>query len=721
MTPLFAQLEAPPGAPETPRAAADLAVAAEGEIYNRGPLHEAFATPTTNDPLQSPVISLAPPELIDEVPPDEQPVGDNIIWIPGYWAFDEELDDFLWVSGLWRDAPPDREWVPGYWVEAEGGYRWVHGMWVSVEVTEIAYLPEPPPSQEQGPSSPAPDDNYFYVPGNWEYHEVDYRWRPGFWAPRQRDWIWVPASYHWSPGGYVYTPGYWDYGLTSRGVVYAPVYFHGGFHGHYYQPVYALNTWEHLLLHLFVQPSYGHYVFGNYYGAGFADRGILPWYQYGRRHRGYDPLFSYYNWRFGDRYVGRLDQWHDYFVRNENYRPRRTLREEIDFARANPDNEIVQRTRLASRIDEFRERQELPVDFREVDETSRERYRDRVKELRDFTQRRREVELAGPTEADVAQPDSDQAREDRGDRRSRRTLELPRRVARDIEDSGLPQAIDQPERPDVTDRPDVNSSDVDRPNADRPDVTGRDREGRTREDRAADTPDQQDRDPIDRRLRDGRIRTPEQPDQMQDIRPDTPDGDEPRIPDRRERDRTRRDLTPDRTFPQVPDADQTPDRTLRPDQTPQPEPAPGRDRGNRPERETPRREADQPSGDRPNRIERETRRIPQPEQQPDRPAVQPRPEQQQPSTDRGSQRRESSAQPDRSNSGSRRGSDQGARPQQRSSERERSSDRGTSNPETRRSNQETRGSSNQGNRSSNSNQGNRGGSNRGDRGNRGDR
>lgn len=663
-TPLFAQLEAPPDAVGTPPAAAGDVAEAEGEIYNRGPLHEAFATPTTNDPLESPIVPQAPPEAIDEVPPDEQPVGDNIIWIPGYWAFDEELNDFLWVSGLWRDAPPDRDWVPGYWVEAEGGYRWVHGMWVSAEVDEITYLPQPPASQEQGPSSPAPGDNYFYVPGTWEWYEVDYRWRPGFWAPRQRDWIWVPASYHWSPGGYVYLPGYWDYGLTSRGVVYAPVYFHGGFRGRYYQPVYALNTWQHLLLHLFVQPNYGHYVFGNYYGAGFANRGILPWYQYGRRNRGYDPLFSYYNWRFGDQYVGRLDQWHDYFVQNENFRPRRTLREEIDFARANPDNEVVRRTRLASRIDELRENQELPVDFAEVDETNRERNRERVKELRDFTQRRREVEVAGQVDADVGQPE-EAARENRGDRRARRTLELPRRTARDIDDSGLPQAVDQPEA-------------IDRPQ----EATDQDRRERNRDDA-----DRQDRDTTDRRLRDREILTPERPDQMQDITPDTPDGDEPRVPDRRDRDRTRRDVTPDRTFPQVPGLNETPDRTPQPEPTPQPE------RGNRRERgDAPRPEATPNAGDRPNRVERETRRVPQPEAQPDgRPAAQPRPERQQPATERTPQRRQESAQPDRSNTGGRRGNDQGARSSQRSSER---------------------GTSNRGNRGSD-----RGG-NRGNRGNR---
>ena len=361
-TPLFAQLDAPPGAPTAPPAAADQAIAAEGEVYNQGPLHEAFATPSSNDPLQSQLIRVAPPEPIDEVPPDEQPVGENIIWIPGYWAFDEDLDDFLWVSGLWRDAPPNREWVPGYWVEAEGGYRWVHGMWASAEANEITYLPQPPASQEQGPSSPAPGDNYFYVPGNWEYQNVDYRWRPGFWAPRQRDWLWVPAAYHWSPGGYVYAPGYWDYGLANRGVVYAPMYFQGGFRGGFFQPVYALNTWQHLMLHLFVRPNFGHYMFGNYYGPGFANRGFIPWHQYGRRNRGFDPLFSYYNWRYGNQYVGRLDQWHDYFVRNENYRPRRRCARRSTFARANPDNEIVHAPGLASRIDELRERQELPVD-----------------------------------------------------------------------------------------------------------------------------------------------------------------------------------------------------------------------------------------------------------------------------------------------------------------------------------------------------------------------
>lgn len=33
------------------------------------------------------------------LPPDQKPEGDDVAWIPGYWAWDDERNDFLWVSG----------------------------------------------------------------------------------------------------------------------------------------------------------------------------------------------------------------------------------------------------------------------------------------------------------------------------------------------------------------------------------------------------------------------------------------------------------------------------------------------------------------------------------------------------------------------------------------------------------------------------------------------
>src|SRR5262245_62123195 len=72
------------------------------DVQTRGPVHEAYATPTSLQPSPSPVVSKKPPAPIEELPPDEKPAGENVEWIPGYWAWDDDRTDFLWVSGIWR-------------------------------------------------------------------------------------------------------------------------------------------------------------------------------------------------------------------------------------------------------------------------------------------------------------------------------------------------------------------------------------------------------------------------------------------------------------------------------------------------------------------------------------------------------------------------------------------------------------------------------------------
>ena len=74
----------------------DQAMELDGEELTRGPVHEAFAQPVVFDPEPGPVIKQQPPASIEEVPPEEKPVGDNVTWISGYWAWDEEDDRFLW-------------------------------------------------------------------------------------------------------------------------------------------------------------------------------------------------------------------------------------------------------------------------------------------------------------------------------------------------------------------------------------------------------------------------------------------------------------------------------------------------------------------------------------------------------------------------------------------------------------------------------------------------
>ena len=98
------------------------------EVLARGPVHEAYAS-TYEQPAATPVIPKTPPAPIEELPPDEKPEGDNVQWMPGYWHWDEERSDFIWISGFWRVPPPGRVWVPGHWVARRNGYVWIEGHW----------------------------------------------------------------------------------------------------------------------------------------------------------------------------------------------------------------------------------------------------------------------------------------------------------------------------------------------------------------------------------------------------------------------------------------------------------------------------------------------------------------------------------------------------------------------------------------------------------------
>ena len=85
---------------------------------------------------QAPIlVPQQPPENLQEVPPAEQPAGAGIVWVPGYWAWDADRNDFIWVSGCWRNAPPNTYWVPGHWLQAGNGWEWIGGFWKPITRT----------------------------------------------------------------------------------------------------------------------------------------------------------------------------------------------------------------------------------------------------------------------------------------------------------------------------------------------------------------------------------------------------------------------------------------------------------------------------------------------------------------------------------------------------------------------------------------------------------
>src|SRR4051794_17527054 len=59
------------------------------EVLTRGPMHEAYAAPQALNPSPSPIVPKAPPAPIPELPPDQKPDGAHVVWISGYWAWDD--------------------------------------------------------------------------------------------------------------------------------------------------------------------------------------------------------------------------------------------------------------------------------------------------------------------------------------------------------------------------------------------------------------------------------------------------------------------------------------------------------------------------------------------------------------------------------------------------------------------------------------------------------
>ena len=315
--------------------------AQEPDVLMRGPLHEAFADVHQADPIANPIISEQPPELINEVSPEFRPEGENVQWIPGYWAWDDDQQDFIWISGVWRDVPPNQRWVPGYWSDVDGGFRWISGFWTSVEQEELSYVPEPPASIDQGPSVAAPSDDYFYCPGNWEFQNHDFIWRPGHWQPRVANWIWIPARYVWTPRGCIYRPGYWDYEFAYRGTVFAPVYFQRPIYRvsrFRYCPSYSINTGADFFVHLFVRRNCNHYYFGNWYGRNRGAFGYRPWVSPASHFRHYDPLLAHYNCRRfshgGQFFISWVNNQHRHYHRHQHHRPRKTVRAHTQFVKS---------------------------------------------------------------------------------------------------------------------------------------------------------------------------------------------------------------------------------------------------------------------------------------------------------------------------------------------------------------------------------------------------
>ena len=366
------------------------------QVLTRGPVHEAFAGIVTANPEPGVVVPKTPPEVIEELPPDERPEGVNVTWIPGYWAWDDERTDYLWVSGVWRALPPGRQWVAGYWGKAGTGYQWTAGYWADSAASETTYLPAPPATVEAGPNIAAPSADYDWSPGCWVWYENRYAWRPGYWMVGRSDWNWCPASYAWTPRGYVFVDGYWDYSIERRGVLFAPVYFNAGVYsrrGYFYSPNIAIDLGV-FADDLFLRPRYNHYYFGDYYAAGYSRGGFYASFSYQSGRHGYDPIYAHQRWEHRDdrEWTHRVQMTDTYRREHVEARPPHTwaAQQNIRPNAQSKDHPLA----VAVPFDQLSKRKDGPVRFQAVAKEEKQQLVQRGQEVRKSRDERQMLEAA---------------------------------------------------------------------------------------------------------------------------------------------------------------------------------------------------------------------------------------------------------------------------------------------------------------------------------------
>jgi hypothetical protein len=347
------------------------------EVLSRGPVHEAFAVPVTMHLQEGLVVPQPPPPDIEEVPSGEKPQGQQFVWIPGYWFRDTDRNDYIWISGCWRAAPPERSWMPGYWAEVPGGWQWISGFWAPAGLQQLEYLPVPPTIERIDPAGRQPSPDTIWVPPCMYWSNGRYVRRAGYWLKAQPNWVWVPSRYVITPRGCLFADGYWDYAMDRRGVLFAPVYFPAPVHRRVavsYSPGIVINI-SLLRNSLFVYPRFCHYYFGDYYDTVYLSRGIYPWFESRRYRTWYDPVYEHDRWRHHrsdphweqrrrDDYRRRCD--------DRNLRPAHTFREQESRLAGTPERQRGT-SRVVQPIDRAIASRKLPMKFERINTDTRQK------------------------------------------------------------------------------------------------------------------------------------------------------------------------------------------------------------------------------------------------------------------------------------------------------------------------------------------------------------
>lgn len=370
------------------------------DVLTQGPLHEAYAEPINLSGAVPPIVPKQPPQPINEAPAGYRPQGENVVWIPGYWSWDDQQGDFIWVSGIWRNPPPGRQWIAGYWTPVAGGFQWTPGFWSSADTDVVQYYPQPPAPAEQGPTTAAPTADAFWSPGCWAWQNNQFVWTSGFWTTGQPNWIWTPTCYSWTPRGYVLVGGYWDYLLDQRGLAFAPVAIGPALYGRpgfVYTPSEVIDP-AIFTFYLFARPAWCQYYFGDYFAAKYDRLGFYPWYQVGHGAYRYDPLFTYDHWFYAKRdpqWIENLEHWHSYYRAHPDWRPPHNLVQQARFATSASERADHRYLTIGEPLAKVARSASFPVRVTAVSAAERARGLNVVRSHREFQTQRSRVEAAG--------------------------------------------------------------------------------------------------------------------------------------------------------------------------------------------------------------------------------------------------------------------------------------------------------------------------------------
>lgn len=193
-------------------------------------VHEGLIAPEyyhTEVPPAAPKTPRA--DLVEQKPKIPAELEKRAVWVPGYWDWKADTEEFVWTTGIWRFPPPHRRWVPGQWTRTDDGFVRVRGHWAPELIKKVAYVGAPPRYRGTFPLPDVLAKNQFWVPGWWVPADGGkFTWREGFVAQKFDDWVWTPAQYHWAPSGWLFVDGYWDYPLAARGQSFASLKLNDG-------------------------------------------------------------------------------------------------------------------------------------------------------------------------------------------------------------------------------------------------------------------------------------------------------------------------------------------------------------------------------------------------------------------------------------------------------------------------------------------------------------